>query len=168
MESDELITRLNLELGNEALMLFQEMKMKYQATSEALMKVAFTMLYEVVCIYPKADGWKIMFSNNDFPDRNVVVDLMSSTKGDARKDMFSGSLNQTESILIDPQTAVVIQELINAYGSNTNLMLQQALSLLTSVTYQYSHKEGWTLLACSDQHSPRTIESQDALISLNL
>lgn len=163
----EMIHRLNLELAKEAIVLFQELKNKYNVTAEALMKVAFTMLYEAVCIYPADQGWRISFYNENFPDRSILVDLLSPIEKKPNQAMFEGMLNQKEVILIDPQTAVCIQDLMITYCDNQNLMIQQALTLFIMASFQYSHKEDWVLVAVHKDHSMRTLESFDALIAID-
>lgn len=164
----DLVSKIILDIGQESQLIFQELKRKYQVTSEALIKVAFVMLYETVCIYEMEQGWEVIFINEYFSDQKIPWNFSSSQPRDVRLDFVHGNLNETEIILVDIETAIRIDELLPYFQNDQNEMLQQALSLFLSASFQFRHSDGWRLVAQGVGRDRRTLESFDALITVDM
>lgn len=168
MGETNLVSKIILDLSAESRLMFQEMKRKYQVTSEALIKVAFVMLHETVCIYEMEHGWEVLFINEYFSDQKIPWNFTSSQSSDERLNFGHGNINETEIILVDIETAIRIDELLPYFQNDQNQMLQQALSLFLSASFQFRHSDGWRLVAQGVGRDRRTLESFDALISVDL
>lgn len=168
MADTSLVSKIMLDLGVESQLIFQELKRKYQVTSEALIKVAFVMLHETVCIYDMEQGWEVLFINEYFSDQNIPWNYSSSQSSDVRLDFGHANLNEAEIILVDIETAIRIDELLPYFQNDQNQILQQALNLFLSASFQFRHNDGWRLVAQGEGRDRRTLESFDALISVDL